>query len=102
MRKYYAQESYLIPVDVIEAKVRARDYNFFLDTSDFLKMADTLERYTGTLDLNTPEGRQFYVFKRQLYKLYEIKNRSVDEHEALSFKMERENLKWLWESNLNY
>ena len=46
MKKYYSQEGYLVPADVIEARARAKDYNFFLSTSDFLKMADSLERYT--------------------------------------------------------
>lgn len=91
-----------MPADVIEAKAKAKDYNFFLSCTDFLKMTDTLERYTQTLDLDTAQGREFYVFKRQLYKLYEIKHRSIDEHEAFSFNMERENLKWLWQANLNY
>lgn len=46
LKKYYSQEGYLVPADVIEARARAKDYNFFLSTSDFLKMADSLERYT--------------------------------------------------------
>ena len=63
-------------------------------------MVDSLEKYEReVVDLSTKEGRDFIVFKRQLYQLYEIQNRSVEEHEAFSFQIERENLKWLWNAN---
>ena len=42
------------------------------------------------------------VFKRQLYQLYEIQNRSIDEHETFSFEIERENLKWLWNAKQDF
>ena len=42
------------------------------------------------------------MFKRQLYNLYEVQNRSVDEHEAFSFEIQRQNLKWLWNANQDY
>ena len=42
------------------------------------------------------------MFKRQLYSLYEVKNRSVSEHEAFSFEIQRENLKWLWNANQDF
>ena len=63
-----------------------RDYAFFLEFKNFYKMVDSLEKYEReVVDLNTKEGRDFIVFKRQLYQLYEIQNRSVEEHEAFSF-----------------
>lgn len=34
--------------------------------------------------------------------MYEIQNRSVEEHEAFSFQIERENLKWLWNANQDF
>jgi len=49
--------------------------------------------------LTTQEGRDFLVFKRQLYQIYEVQNRSMDEHEAFSFDIERQNLKWLWSAH---
>ena len=53
-------------------------------------MVDTLEKYQeAEIDLSSPRGREFVVFKRQLYQLYEIQSRSVDEHEAFSFEIER-------------
>ena len=54
------------------------------------------------MDLDTKEGRDFIVFKRQLYQLYEIQNRNVEEHEAFSFQIERENLKWLYNANQDF
>jgi len=41
-------------------------------------------------------------FKRQLYKLYEVQNRSVTEHEALSFTVDRRNLNALYNANLAF
>jgi len=37
-----------------------------------------------------------------LYQLYEIQNRNVEEHEAFSFQIERENLKWLYNANQDF
>ena len=34
-----------------------------------------------------------------MYQIYQVENRSADEHEAFSFSIERQNLKWLWEAN---
>jgi hypothetical protein len=34
--------------------------------------------------------------------MYEVRNRSVHEHELYSFNVERENLKWLYRANLGY
>ena len=50
-----------------------RDYGLFLGQPQFYKVVDTLEKYQEmNIDLDTQEGRDFYVFKRQLYQLYEI------------------------------
>jgi len=42
------------------------------------------------------------LFKRQLYQMYEVQNRSIDEHDQFSTKMERSNLRWLYQANLDY
>ena len=68
-----------------------------------MKVVDTLEKFQeGVVDLQSKAGRDFIVFKRQLYALYEVQNRSVDEHEAFSFDIQRQNLKWLWNANQDY
>jgi hypothetical protein len=68
-----------------------------LQNKNFLKVVDTLEKFqSSVVNLDSQAGRDFIVFKRQLYQLYEVQNRSVEEHEAFSFQIERENLKWLY------
>ena len=47
-------------------------------------------------------GRDFVLFKRQLYQMYEVRHRSIWEHEQFSLNVERRNLKWLFEANKDY
>lgn len=54
------------------------------------------------LDKSSPTARDFIVFKRQLYQMYEVQNRSVNEHELFSFKIDRENIKWLYKANVDF
>jgi hypothetical protein len=66
-------------------------------------VVDTLEKFeSNLLDANSPRARDFVLFKRQLYAMYEVQNRSVSEHELFSFKVERQNLKWLSQANMEY
>jgi len=68
-----------------------------------LKVVDTLEKFeSGIVDLDSQAGKDFIVFKRQLYQVYQIQNRSVQEHESFSFEIERENLKWLSQANKDF
>lgn len=85
------------------AKTSEKDYQFFLSQGNFLKVVDTLEKFeSNILDVNSPRARDFALFKRQLYAMYEVQNRSVSEHELFSFKIERENLRWLSHANQEY
>jgi len=34
--------------------------------------------------------------------MYEVQNRSIDEHEEFSMQMERKSLPWLYEANSDY
>lgn len=52
--------------------------------------------------MNTEAGKDFARFKRQLYKLYEVQNRSVQEHDAFSLKVDRRNLNALYNANLRF
>lgn len=54
------------------------------------------------VDTKSQAGRDFVLFKRQLYKLYEVQSRSVWEHEEFSFKVERRNLRWLFDASKDY
>ena len=48
------------------------------------------------------EGKEFIVFKRQLYQMYEVQNRTKEEHDAFSIGIERKNLNWLYQANLEF
>ena len=103
MKRYFDQDALLYPVETISAHVNARDYDFFLENNHFLKVVDTLQKYEqSVVDLDSQEGRDFIVFKRQLFQMYEVRNRSLQEHEAFSFEIERDNLKFLSEASLSY
>ncbi len=103
LQKYFDQSALLIPVETIVEKVTERDFQFFLSQKNFYKVADTLQKFQDELvDLDSQAGRDFIVFKRQLYQLFEVQNRSVDEHEAFSMRVERENLKWIYQSSLTF
>lgn len=90
-------------METIAEKAERRDFAFFLDHGNFFKVVDTLEKFQeGFVNNQSQAGRDFIVFKRQLYQMYEVKNRSVYEHEQFSFSVERRNLKWLWDANNDY
>ena len=81
-------------------KTSLKDFEFFLRQGNFLKVVDTLEKFEeGLLDKESPRAREFVLFKRQLYAMYEVQNRSVNEHELFSFEVERKNLTWLYRAN---
>ena len=66
-------------------------------------MVDTLEKFeSGVLDKNSESAKDFMLFKRELYHMYEIYNRSVWEHEMFSFNIERENLKYIYNANIDF
>lgn len=66
-------------------------------------VVDSLEKFqSGMINTNTDAGRNFVQFKRQLYKLYEVKNRSVLEHDAFSMSVDRRDLKHLYKANLDF
>jgi hypothetical protein len=84
-------------------KTSQKDYEFFLTQGNFLKVVDTLEKFEeNILDQDSPKARDFVLFKRQLYAMYEVQNRSVNEHELFSFQVERHNLRWLYNANGEY
>ena len=84
-------------------KTSKKDFNFFLDHGNFFKVVDTLEKFEQSMvNTQSKEGRDFIVFKRQLYQMYEVRHRSVWEHEQFSLNVERRNLKMLYEANLDF
>lgn len=70
---------------------------------NFLKVVDTLEKYQQRMvNTKSDSGKEFILFKRQLYQMYEVQNRSIDEHDTFSMTLERQNLRWLYQANLDY
>lgn len=45
LKKYFDEEGLMIPVETIIARTEAKDYRFFLESNNFLKVVDTLEKY---------------------------------------------------------
>lgn len=54
------------------------------------------------MNTQSEAGKDFILFKRQLYQMYEVQNRSISEHEAFSLAIDRKNLKWLYQANLDF
>ena len=65
MKEYLDQNALLFPVETIVEKAGAKDFNFFLAQKNFLKVADTLEKFEeNILDHFRPEAKDFILFKR--------------------------------------
>ena len=80
-----------------------KDFQFFMKQGNFLKVVDTLEKYqSARVNVQSDAGQEFVLFKRQLYQMYEVQNRSIYEHEAFSMGIDRKNLKWLYTANIDY
>lgn len=74
-----------------------------MEQENFLKVVDTLEKFQqGLVNTQSEAGKDFILFKRQLYQMYEVQNRSISEHEAFSLAIDRKNLKWLYQANLDF
>ena len=66
-------------------------------------MVDSLEKFQKIMvNVYGDEGKEFILFKRQLYQMYEVQNRSKTEHAAFSLGVERKNLQWLYQANLDF
>jgi len=53
-------------------KTTLKDYEFFLNQGNFLKVVDTLNKFEdGILDKNSPKARDFVLFKRPLNAMYD-------------------------------
>lgn len=102
LAKYFKEDALLFPVETIICKflpclillcvekAQQKDFQFFLGQGNFLKVVDTLEKFEeGMLDHTSPSAKDFILFKKQLYQMYQIQNRSVHEHELYSFNIER-------------
>ena len=102
LKQWFEQDALVHPVETILEKSQQRDYQFFLASKNFVKVADSLEKVSKAVDPSTQEGRDFLQFKRKLYELYEVQNRSLSEHEEFSFNISREEVGTMYNANLDH
>jgi len=103
LKEYFEQDGLLVPIETIREKSESKDFEFFLGQGNFMKVVDTLEKYQQrVVNTKSESGKEFVQFKRQLYQMYEVQNRSIDEHEQFSSKLERQNIKWLYQANMDF
>lgn len=48
LKAYFDQDALMFPIEEIVERVNKRDYRFFLQSNNFLKVVDTLEKYQET------------------------------------------------------
>lgn len=103
LQEYFEQNALAMPVETIIEKTEARDFNYFLEHGNFFKVVDTLEKFeTQMVNTESQAGKEFVLFKRQLYQMYEVKQRSIWEHETFSMTVDRRSLKWLHDANRDF
>lgn len=92
LKDFFDKNGLMFPVDTIIEKYKAEDFDFFLTKGNFLKVADTLEKFASNLDMDHEDARKFILFKKKLYKLYEVRARSVHEHAQFSTEIREDEL----------
>lgn len=103
LKEYFDNDNEIMTHQTVQERSQLKDFEFFMEQGNFLKVVDTLEKYQqGAVDPATPQGRDFIVFKRQLYQMYEVRHRSVWEHEEYSMQVDRSKTLWLQEASRNY
>lgn len=54
-----------MPIETIAKKCATKDFKFFLEQQNFLKVVDTLEKFQqGVVNVQSEEGKEFILFKR--------------------------------------
>jgi hypothetical protein len=92
MKEFFDKNGLIIPVDTIIEKYKEEDFEYFLAHKNFLKVTDTLEKFGSNLDMDHEDARKFVLFKKKLYKLYEVRARSDVEHAEFSTEVREEEL----------
>lgn len=102
MKEFFDKNGLIIPVETIIEKYKAEDYDFFLEKGNFLKVTDTLEKFTANLDMNHEDAKNFVIFKKKLYKLYEVRSRSTLEHEVFSTDVTEDELSHVYNAHKHH
>jgi len=68
LKQFLDNDELMIPVETIIARTDAKDYKFFLESNNFLKVVDTLEKFEQDhVDKKSDSGKEFMLFKASLY-----------------------------------
>jgi hypothetical protein len=102
MKDYLDQNGVIISVDTIIEKYKDQDFDFFLDRKNFLKVADTLEKFQANLDMDNDDAKDFTLFKKKLYKLYEVRSRSALEHAEFSSEIREDELIHVYDAHRHH
>lgn len=99
MKKFFDQNGLIFPVETIIKKYQDEDYEFFLEQPNFMKVVDSLEKFGENLDMDHENAKDFMLFKKKLYNLYEVRARSSDEHAEFSVKILENELNHVYEAH---
>lgn len=102
LKEYFEQNGLMFPVETIIEKYRAEDYDFFLSKGNFLKVVDTLEKFGSNLDTDHEGAKDFILFKKKLYKLFEVRGRSASEHAEFSSKIYEDELVHVYDAHRHH
>lgn len=102
MKDFFDQNGLIFPVETIIEKYQAEDYDFFLEQGNFLKVADSLEKFGSNLDMDHENAKDFIIFKKKLYKLYEVRSRSAAEHAQFSSEILENELTHVYDAHKNH
>mmetsp|Transcript_16830 Transcript_16830/g.18754 ORF Transcript_16830/g.18754 Transcript_16830/m.18754 type:complete len:368 (+) Transcript_16830:4-1107(+) len=102
MKQFFDKNGIIFPVETIIEKYQSEDYDFFLDQSNFLKVADSLEKFGANLDMDHEDAKDFIIFKKKLYKLYEVRARSAAEHAEFSHQVLEDELTHVYDAHKHH
>jgi hypothetical protein len=76
------KDHFQIDAKTLQVKLAEEDYSFFLKEKNFLAVVNTIEVYHSSIVASgSAESNKITLFKRKLYEMYEVKNRSALEHQ---------------------
>ena len=67
-----------------------------------MKVADTLEKFGSNLDMDHADAKDFVIFKKKLYKLYEVRSRSASEHNEFSTQILDDELTHVYDAHRHH
>lgn len=102
LKEYFDKQGLMFPVETIIEKYKTEDYDFFLNKGNFMKVCDTLEKFGNNLDMQHEDAKNFVLFKKKLYKLYEVRSRSSLEHSQFSTEILEDELTHVYDAHRHH